>query len=576
MTRIYRALLCALVLAVSLPTVAQAQLSFSLRTGDNAAGSQDMVYDSNKCTAAVPEGPRAMYVGGRVTNTGSTVATNVTATISGLGTNFQLAGGSPAALNLGSIAPGASAGAYWFVGYGCTNTVARPTVTISSNQGAVTRNLTITGTSTLSANATGFLESSIIGQGAVVGQTIAVDVGYSFGSTDIGNQFYLQPSGLNTFNAACFRLVGTDILSSTVGAATPGARDQLYFVQDRKQTTKTFVTVRYFFEYLCADATTQLRPYAMGTSGTQLKYTGNYDTAASTFTISFPGATNPFTITKTSSISQAPAGTNANVVYTVTINNPSAFSSRVSQFTDVLPAGAAYVGLTNASDVTAANSSSTPAAGATGTLNFVGRQDISYMIPAGGSVRLVYTVRMPSIAGQYVNRATGIFGSASTPEASNTFTVLAPAPLTLTKTSQIVRDPINGLSNPKRIPGSRTRYTIAVTNPGAFSIDANTIRLIDPTPAGLGLFVADLAAVGSGPVLFVDGSPTSKLGFTFGGLASQTDDVDFSRDGGTDWTYVPVPNPQGMDPAVTHVRIRPKGSMAPESSFALSFDYVLR
>ena len=77
-------------------------------------------------------------------------------------------------------------------------------------------------------------------------------------------------------------------------------------------------------------------------------------------------------------------------------------------------------------------------------------------------------------------------------------------------------------------------------------------------------------------MLFQDGSPASGLTYTYTSLASTTDDVDFSNDGGTTWTYVPVPNGSGVDPAVTHIRIRPKGTMAANSAFTLGFGYMLQ
>jgi len=72
--------------------------------------------------------------------------------------------------------------------------------------------------------------------------------------------------------------------------------------------------------------------------------------------------------------------------------------------------------------------------------------------------------------------------------------------------------------------------------------------------------VADLGAVGSGPVAFQDGTPTSNLTYTFISLASTTDDLEFSDDGGTSFTYVPTANSLGCDPAITHIRILPNGT----------------
>ena len=61
---------------------------------------------------------------------------------------------------------------------------------------------------------------------------------------------------------------------------------------------------------------------------------------------------------------------------------------------------------------------------------------------------------------------------------------------------------------------------------------------------------------------FVQGTPSSTLTWTYTALNSNTDDVDFSNDGGTTWTYVPVPGADGADAAVNALRLRPKGTMA--------------
>jgi uncharacterized repeat protein (TIGR01451 family) len=550
-----------------------ATLSFTLRTGNSTTGAQSMPIDSNQCAS---QGPRAMYVGGVITNTGATTDTNIVATISGLGNGFALAGGQPATQTIGTLAPGQSTGAYWFVGYGCVDGASTsPLVTISSSAPTATRTLVLTARSAISANAGGNVTGSLLGPGAVVGQTIYFDASYSFGGSDVGDEFFVQPSGGQNFNAACFRLVGTEIRTSNISALTVGTQNQLYFLQNAKQTGNGYTaTIRYYFEYQCAGASTTARPYALQTSGnTNIKYTGNFDGSGSV-SISFPGATNPFTISKTADIASAPGGTSTTIKYAVTVSNPSAHASRISQFVDTLPAGAVYVGLDPASGVTAANSSSVPSAGATGTLTFTGRQDQSYLIAAGGSVSLIYSVTMPAAQGTYTNNAQAYFGGATTPVASMTFTVTAPPPLTIIKTSQPYYDPYFGFTNPKSIPGSYVAYTISIANPNPFTVDNNSVVITDPTPANLQLFVSNVPN-GTGPVLFQNGSPASGLTYTFSGLASTTDDVDFSNDGGTSWTYVPAPNAAGVDPAVTHIRIRPKGTMAANSSFNVQFGYLL-
>ena len=155
-------------------------------------------------------------------------------------------------------------------------------------------------------------------------------------------------------------------------------------------------------------------------------------------------------------------------------------------------------------------------------------------------------------------------------------TMVFKPPLAITKTSAAFSDPANGTTNPKLIPGALSQYTIAVTSPPGYAATSNSIVIVDPTPAGTDLAVGDLGAAGSGPAAFIQGSPSSTLTYGFGGLANQTDDLDFSNNGGGSWTYVPVANAAGVDPAVTHVRLRPKGSMAASSSFSFRLRYRVR
>lgn len=565
--------LLAMVALVAVP--AQAAISFQLRTGNGTTNVQSMAIDSNKCAT---DGPRAAYVGGVITNTGPGTVTNVVATMGTLGNGFFLAGGQTATQAIGTLAAGESTGVYWFVGYGCADAVsATPTVTITSSTLPSTTALTLTAREAISANAGGRVTSSLLGPGAVVGQTIYFDATYEFGGTGAGDEYFLQPSGGQNFNAGCFRLVRSQIQSSTVTAIAAGTQSRQYFVASSAQPGSGYsVTVRYFFEYQCAGASTTARPYAVQTSGSSnIKYTGNFDGSGS-ISISFPGATNPFTIAKSANITTGYAGTATTIQYTVTVSNPSSNPSRISQFVDTLPAGASFVAIGGASGVTAANSSSVPSAGATGTIMFVGKQDQSYLIPAGGSVSLIYSVQMPTTAGTHVNSAYAAFGQATTATASASYLVYSVSPLTVVKASQAAADPVNGTTNPKLIPGATAAYTVTVTNPNVFALTADSVVVTDPTGLNLRFHALDGGGSGSGPVIFQDGAPASGLTYSFASLGSTTDDVDFSSDNGATWAYTPVPASDGSDSNVTRIRIRPRGAMAANSSFSLLFRYVVR
>ncbi len=132
--------------------------------------------------------------------------------------------------------------------------------------------------------------------------------------------------------------------------------------------------------------------------------------------------------------------------------------------------------------------------------------------------------------------------------------------INLVKNVTTISDPINLTVDPKSIPGSVVQYGIAATNTGAGTVDSDSIIIADPIPTNVSLRVSDFDVGTSGPVRFTDGSTSSGLTYTFISLASTTDDVEFSDNGGSTYTYIPVPDGAGLDAGVTHIRIRPKGS----------------
>jgi uncharacterized repeat protein (TIGR01451 family) len=166
--------------------------------------------------------------------------------------------------------------------------------------------------------------------------------------------------------------------------------------------------------------------------------------------------------------------------------------------------------------------------------------------------------------------------SGETSEFSGNVLVTAGPNLALVKTVQSFSDPVNGTTNPKSFPGATKTYVVTVSNQGAGAVDSNTVIVSDPIPANTKMFVGNLGAPGSGPVAFVNGSPSSALTWTFSGLASLTDDLEFSNDGGGTWTYVPVADGQGCDAAITHIRMRPKGVMPGNGSGNPSFQLQFR
>ena len=162
--------------------------------------------------------------------------------------------------------------------------------------------------------------------------------------------------------------------------------------------------------------------------------------------------------------------------------------------------------------------------------------------------------------GTLTNVAT-VSSNGQTNSASDVDTIVYPSLIHM-KTVSLLNDPVNGATNPKNLPGAEVLYSLRVTNSGAGTVGSNTLFITDPIPANTELFVGDLGGAGSGPIVFVQGSPTSTLTWTYAALNNLTDDVDFSNNNGLTWTYVPTPP---YDASVNRIRLNPKGKLAAAS-----------
>ncbi len=536
---------------------ARAQVSFNLTTG--SGGAQSLVIDSNKCPA---QGPVAMYVAGEVTNNGATTATDVTLTISGLSGAFALTGTQTAALDIGSLAAGDSMLAGWHITYPCTDgALSNVTITTTSSAGGDVDPVAMTVRFSQSAAAGGNVASTVLGPGAVVGQLITADVTYDFGNINAGNEFFIQPAGNTGFDARCLRLVGSEVLSSNVTAASVGSVNQMYFVSPVKQAGNGyFITARFFYRYRCAGTSTIARPYAVQTSGgANIKYTGNYDGSGS-LNFTFPPSTNPFTIAKTASTQYLLSGAGPHVVnYTVTVSNPSAFESLIDGLEDVLPTGVSYNALATGG-VTAGNSSALPASGDTGTLSFTGNAGSSYIVPAGGSLTLAYSVNVQDVSGSYINSATALIGDEVIGPAAATVTVSSPSLMTM-KTVSVYDPSAAGLF---ATPGNDVAYTLTLSNTGAFSVDADSLVLVDPLPAEIEFYNGDFdgAGPGAGAFEFLPGASAV--------TCCAAGDVEYSNSASAPAVYGYSPA-AGYDANVRFVRLTPKGALDPGETISIRF-----
>jgi uncharacterized repeat protein (TIGR01451 family) len=138
--------------------------------------------------------------------------------------------------------------------------------------------------------------------------------------------------------------------------------------------------------------------------------------------------------------------------------------------------------------------------------------------------------------------------------------------LSIVKTLRTLSDPVNGVNQPKAIPGAVLRYAITVTNRSDDRPDRDTVVVTDAVPAGMSLFVGDLDGAGSGPVRFVDGAGRDRSGldYRFTSLGATNDDLSLSCDGALTWDAPGCPglvDAAGYSSDVTHLRVVPRNRM---------------
>jgi hypothetical protein len=134
---------------------------------------------------------------------------------------------------------------------------------------------------------------------------------------------------------------------------------------------------------------------------------------------------------------------------------------------------------------------------------------------------------------------------------------------------------VEGSSNPKAIPLSKRRLRLTVTNPDIVPVEANTLKVVLPTPSTMTVAL-DGDGTGGAVVQTSEGSPASTLTLSYVSPTDTGDNVDFSSDGGTTWTYYPTLATPATWAAVNRIRFRPQGAMAALSSYTISIPYSVK
>ena len=267
------------------------------------------------------------------------------------------------------------------------------------------------------------------------------------------------------------------------------------------------------------------------------------------------------TLTKAFSPASIPTNSVSALTFSLTngLGNPAQGGTtpinNLMAFNEALPAGVVVASAPNATQcngTVAATVGSGTITFSGGTLS-LGQSNCTISVNVTSAAAAVYNNTPANVTGV----STNIINNATA-----TLTVTGPPSLVFMKTVSVTSDPVNLAINPKNIPGAEVLYNLRVTNTGAGTVDSNTTLITDPIPVNTELFVGDLGGVGSGPIVFVQGSPTTTLTWTYTALNNLTDDVDFSNDNGLSWTYVPTPP---YDASVNRIRLNPKGKLAAAS-----------
>lgn len=158
--------------------------------------------------------------------------------------------------------------------------------------------------------------------------------------------------------------------------------------------------------------------------------------------------------------------------------------------------------------------------------------------------------------------------------------------ITFNKSVNVLSDPIHGdfmkgSNNPKAIPGSTLVYTITTTNTGPGEVKTDSVFITDLIPDNTIFSVASIQ--GGGPIQFQNINNSSGLTYQFIDFSSINDDVEFSKDNGDTFNYIPSdPDNDGLDEQVTNFRINPKGTFkAPiagesQNQFTIKFRVQLK
>jgi uncharacterized repeat protein (TIGR01451 family) len=518
--------------------------------------------DSNNVNA----GPNTFQAGARVCNTGGAAVTNVTSNLVWDSSNAFINLGGSSTLTAASLGAGACVDFYYTVLVTRTSSAYNTTrgyhITVTGdNVGSVStptpRELYVEKLVSQNRNSV----NSITGPTTVyVGQTYNYTVNAS-----TATQGYSQLEAFLNLSNIVFQVQSI----ATTYTAPAGATNDKFYADacgwDNNPLSPTYrscigpanypggkvggtVVTTYTVKVLSTGSTTATT-LILDFSGSSYHYNSDYGIQV----ISVTSLPPPLTLSKIANPTTLNAAGTVN--YTLRLANTGSFSMTVTNFVDTLPTAPASATYTTNSSTYNGGAISNPAISGA-TLTWSG----SFLVPAGTTRDLVFSVSLPATQGTYTNSAIAHMDSFQIDTTQDT-TDNAPATANVS-----VVFPVVGLvksvnpSSPQP-PSTDLTYTIVFTNSGGTA--ATSLVITDPIPANTDFKV---------------GSVTNSLGTT--GL---TVTVAYSNDGGSTWTYTPVSGgggaPAGYDRSVTNIRWTFTGSLSqtpPNNSGSDSFTARIR
>lgn len=191
-----------------------------------------------------------------------------------------------------------------------------------------------------------------------------------------------------------------------------------------------------------------------------------------------------------------------------------------------------------------------------------------------GNVVVTFAQAVDRITIQYGNHTTAPANPGQQGIGLHDISVCKPfTTMTVSKVSSIISDPVSGTTNPKAIPGATVEYLLTVSNTGLQAVDTGTVTIWDDGPAD-----AKMCLIGrtGGPIIYNDPGGNSGLIYTFTSLASTSDHLEFSNNGGTTFAYTPVADGDGCDAAITDFRVRPGGAFLGGRTITLTVRYRVK